>query len=595
MLLGASYRSGRPTGTGCLLRGTLALDPWAFTRLKPDDPFATVPAMSPPVPHRRPARMHRRHLERERRLRRLAVLLAIARRRARDAARVRVRRRREGRAGADPGERCAPARRPGRRSPEIVARFGSLHLQLPVSQSRVTAIGYQGGTAGALALSPLGTQANEGAAEARRARDLRQLDRHAALVPAPRRPGPVDVRARRRRGRRHRCVLACRRHRRRDRRLVLNGRTLRLAHRHPADRRAVARRLGVARSGRPVARRRLTGDRRRGSKLGSVVDFSRAEHQSLSRYTNDSGNHVASRSIPAATLVASARKDSTEHPVRRRRVRRARTTGGRDAAAVAPRGARRRLLHRQRRERGGRPRHHREARRQAARERRRRVTLGNWTWGQQGFAPYLSGTDRVLRPANMSPHTPGRGLAVHDGVAVINLLGIFALDPFESPFLAADRLVEEARRSTPVDHRRLPRRGDEREGRARPLPRRPRHRRARNAHARPDLTMRACSQAAQRRSPTPGMTGPHDSVIGSDEHNAIKRFLTGMPLRLEPATRRRAHRGRARRVRRSRPRYGVRSGARAGRGVTSTAKTATSTRSRASTTHARWKSPAYAK
>jgi calcineurin-like phosphoesterase len=33
-----------------------------------------------------------------------------------------------------------------------------------------------------------------------------------------------------------------------------------------------------------------------------------------------------------------------------------------------------------------------------------------------------------------------------------------------------------------------------------------------------------------------GMTGPHDSVIGSDEHNAIKRFVTGMPTRLEPAT-----------------------------------------------------------
>jgi hypothetical protein len=33
-----------------------------------------------------------------------------------------------------------------------------------------------------------------------------------------------------------------------------------------------------------------------------------------------------------------------------------------------------------------------------------------------------------------------------------------------------------------------------------------------------------------------GMTGPHDSVIGSDEHNAIQRFLTGMPNRLEPAT-----------------------------------------------------------
>jgi calcineurin-like phosphoesterase len=25
-------------------------------------------------------------------------------------------------------------------------------------------------------------------------------------------------------------------------------------------------------------------------------------------------------------------------------------------------------------------------------------------------------------------------------------------------------------------------------------------------------------------------------VIGSDEHNALKRFLTGLPTRLEPAT-----------------------------------------------------------
>src|SRR3954451_503049 len=78
------------------------------------------------------------------------------------------------------------------------------------------------------------------------------------------------------------------------------------------------------------------------------------------------------------------------------------------------------------------------------------ITLGNWVWGQAGFAPYLSGTDRVLRPANLSPQTPGVGLCGHDGVAVINLLGIFGLQPFENPFLAADRLVEEARRRTPV-------------------------------------------------------------------------------------------------------------------------------------------------
>jgi len=39
-----------------------------------------------------------------------------------------------------------------------------------------------------------------------------------------------------------------------------------------------------------------------GSKLGSVVDFARAERQALSRYTNDSGNHVVVEVHPAATL-----------------------------------------------------------------------------------------------------------------------------------------------------------------------------------------------------------------------------------------------------------------------------------------------------
>ena len=40
---------------------------------------------------------------------------------------------------------------------------------------------------------------------------------------------------------------------------------------------------------------------------------------------------------------------------------------------------------------------------------------------------------------------PAAGSRSLDGVAVINLLGSFALDPFESAFIAADRLVEEAR------------------------------------------------------------------------------------------------------------------------------------------------------
>ena len=33
-----------------------------------------------------------------------------------------------------------------------------------------------------------------------------------------------------------------------------------------------------------------------------------------------------------------------------------------------------------------------------------------------------------------------------------------------------------------------------------------------------------------------GMTGPHDSVIGSRPEGAIRRFVTGLPVRLEPAS-----------------------------------------------------------
>jgi len=163
------------------------------------------------------------------------------------------------------------------------------------------------------------------------------------------------------------------------------------------------------------------------------------------------------------------------------------------------------------------------------------ITLGNWTWGQSEFAPYLSGTDRVLRPANLSPRTPGVGLAVHDGVAVINLLGVFSLDPFESPFVTIDRLVDEASAQTPVIvldfHAEAT---SEKVAMARYLDGRVTAVVGTHTHVQTsDARVLKGGTAAITDA---GMTGPHDSVIGSDEHNALKRFLTGMPTRLEPAT-----------------------------------------------------------
>ena len=114
--------------------------------MNPQDSFATVPQMPPPVTNRRTRASQRRHLERERRLRRLAVLILVV-----AIGIVTLLLSAFGGSGT-PVQQAAPASASrlllpaGPPQPLIVARLGALHLQLPVSQARVTAIGYQGGS-----------------------------------------------------------------------------------------------------------------------------------------------------------------------------------------------------------------------------------------------------------------------------------------------------------------------------------------------------------------------------------------------------------------------------------------------------------------
>ncbi|MGZ8695502.1 MAG: hypothetical protein ACXWYS_08705 [Gaiellaceae bacterium] len=58
----------------------------------------------------------------------------------------------------------APAQRllPARPIPQVIATRGALRLELPVAQSRVTALGYHASSSGALALDAIGSPANEG-------------------------------------------------------------------------------------------------------------------------------------------------------------------------------------------------------------------------------------------------------------------------------------------------------------------------------------------------------------------------------------------------------------------------------------------------
>ena len=81
------------------------------------------------------------------------------------------------------------------------------------------------------------------------------------------------------------------------------------------------------------------------------------------------------------------------------------------------------------------------------------VTLGNHTWGKMQITDYLEDNRYILRPANFSPRTPGRGCGVYDlgrvQVAVLCLIGRCDLAwGSDNPFTTADRLLKAGEKPT---------------------------------------------------------------------------------------------------------------------------------------------------
>ena len=156
------------------------------------------------------------------------------------------------------------------------------------------------------------------------------------------------------------------------------------------------------------------------------------------------------------------------------------------------------------------------------------------------IVPYLIGSDRVVRPANMGSHAPGKGLAVvpaRDGtpVAVINVMGSLFMRHADQHVGVVDGLVEEARRrdagrlsSTSTREATSEKVALARwlDGKVTAVVGTHTHVQTNDARVLPGGTA-ALSDA--------GMTGPHDSVIGVQGDLAIRRMRTGLPVRFETA------------------------------------------------------------
>ena len=82
------------------------------------------------------------------------------------------------------------------------------------------------------------------------------------------------------------------------------------------------------------------------------------------------------------------------------------------------------------------------------------ITSGNHIFDKREYRPHLDASDRVIRPANYPPGTPGRGYGTLEvaGVTlgVINLMGRTFMPPVDDPFRVADDAVAALRERTKV-------------------------------------------------------------------------------------------------------------------------------------------------
>ena len=75
------------------------------------------------------------------------------------------------------------------------------------------------------------------------------------------------------------------------------------------------------------------------------------------------------------------------------------------------------------------------------------ITLGNHSFSKREIVPYLDETDRILRPANYAPQTPGQGWAVYETrfgpIGVIDLIGRCNMDYSpDNPFLLVEKILK---------------------------------------------------------------------------------------------------------------------------------------------------------
>lgn len=163
------------------------------------------------------------------------------------------------------------------------------------------------------------------------------------------------------------------------------------------------------------------------------------------------------------------------------------------------------------------------------------LTSGNHIWDQKEIIPSMDEGLPLIRPANY-PNAPGRGFLFHNGVMVLNLMGRVFMPPLDCPFRTADTILKgvksgENPKIIIVDfHAEAT---SEKQGLGWYLDGRVSAVLGTHTHV-GTVDAKILPRGTGYLTDV-GMTGPINSVIGSEVDAVLERFLTGMPQRLNVA------------------------------------------------------------
>ncbi len=166
------------------------------------------------------------------------------------------------------------------------------------------------------------------------------------------------------------------------------------------------------------------------------------------------------------------------------------------------------------------------------------ITLGDHTWNQKGLDAYIAQEKRLLRPANFSGLCPGHGIVTVQTpvgpLTVMNLIGrVFIATPHECPFACAESLLKALPAGSPVVVDFHAEATSEKISMGRFLDGRVAA--VVGTHTHVQTSDERILPGGTAYLTDLGMTGPVDSVLGRDIDAVIRKFRTGMPVKMEVA------------------------------------------------------------